>query len=240
MNPDLSLIIPCYNEEVILRNSVNRILEALNTARFSYEIILIDDYSVDGTVDVIKQLVEEHPDISIKPIFHKWNEGRGKTVSDGILNSGAEIVGFIDTDLSTSAAYIPALVLEIKKGADVATALRIYKLSWSNLHRWIISKGYRFLVKLLLRLDLNDTETGCKFFNREKITPILDEIHDHLWFWDTEIMVRAYLKGLKIVEVPSVFIRKGLYTRVKIIRDSFRYFVNLIKFKQELNKASKK
>ena len=97
-----------------------------------------------------------------------------------------------------------------------------------------------FLVKLLLKLDLKDTETGCKFFNREKILPILEEIHDRHWFWDTEIMARAYIKGLKIIETPSIFIRKGFYTRVRIFRDSLVQFRNLARFKRELNKIVKK
>lgn len=236
MNLDLSLIIPCYNEGAILKNSVNQILEVLNTTRFSYEIILIDDYSTDGTVDIIKQLAEEHPETAIKQIFHKKNEGRGKTVNDGILNSEASIVGFIDIDLSTHPRYIPCLIREIKKGADIATALRVYKLSWFTMPRWILSKGYKFLVKLLLRLDIKDTETGCKFFNKASILPVLSEVRDAYWFWDTEIMARSYIKGLKVVEISSVFIRRGLYSRVKIFKDSADYFIKLIKFRQELKR----
>jgi len=238
INLDLSLIIACFNEEGLLRQSVEEILDVLNYTRFSYEIIFIDDCSTDKTVGIIKQLVNEHPD-KMKMILHKKNEGRGKTVTDGIKYSKAKIVGYIDIDLQNPARYIPSLVREVAKGADIATASRTYRLTWVAVPRWIISKGYKFLVKLFLRLNLEDTETGCKFFNRESILPVLDEVRDNHWFWDTEIMARSYLKGLKIVEIPSIFIRKGLYTRVKIFRDCYRQFIKLIEFRMQLGRIKK-
>lgn len=233
---DLSLIIPCYNELAALKENTKQIIEVLNSTRFSYEIIFVDDCSTNDTVELIKEIINEHPDVNISAVFHKQNEGRGKAVADGILTAQAKIAGFIDIDLSISASYIPSMVMEIVKGADIAIALRVYKLSWHSVPRWIISKGYSLLVKLFLRLELNDTETGCKFFNRERIMPILAEIRDTHWFWDTEIMVRSYLKGFKIIEIPSVFIRSGFYSKVKIFRDSIQYFINLVGFRRELKR----
>ena len=218
---DLGLVIACYNEEFMLRDNLKEIAEVLDNTRFSYQIILIDDHSQDRTRDIIKDIIAEYPDKRFTAIYHDKNKGRGRTVTNGIRSLDARIVGYIDIDLSTPARYIPALAMEIEKGMDIAVALRVYKLSWTAVPRWILSKGYKLLVRFLLRLDLHDTETGCKFFNREKILPVLDEIRDSYWFWDTEIMVRSYLKGFKIAEIPSVFIRKGLYTRVKIFRDCF-------------------
>lgn len=237
---DLSLIIACYNEELVLRESIKQIFEILDNARFSYEIIFVDDFSQDNTRKIIEDIISEYPDKRFKKIFHEKNTGRGSAVTEGIKLSKGQIVGFIDLDLSTPARYIPTLAMEIKKGAGVASALRVYKLNWSAVPRWVLSKGYRFLVRLLLRLDLKDTETGCKFFNRERILPILDEVRDSHWFWDTEIMARSRMKGLKIAEIPSVFMRKGLYSRVKIFRDSFYYLIKLIRFRKELVKSVKK
>lgn len=233
---DLSLIIPCYNEEPILLDSIKLIFESMDNTQIRYEIIFVDDCSQDNTRNLIDRVINEYKNKRFVKIFHEVNKGRGGTVTDGIMASKGKISGFFDIDCSTHPRYIPVLVWEIQKGADMATALRVYKLNWLAAPRWVLSKGYKFLVKLWLRLDLSDTETGCKFFNREKIVPILSEICDNYWFWDTEIMVRSYLKGLKIVEIPSVFIRKGFYTRVKIVRDCFRQFISLIKFKQELKR----
>lgn len=236
---DLSLIIPCYNEAPVLRNSVELIFEALGRTQLVYEIVFVDDHSQDNTRTLIDSIISEHKDRRFIKIFHAENKGRGRTVTDGIMASKGKIAGFFDIDCSIHPRYIPILVWEIQKGADIATALRVYKLNWFAAPRWVLSKGYKILVKLMLRLNLNDTETGCKFFNRAKIIPVLSEIRDNHWFWDTEIIVRSYLKGLKIVEIPAVFIRHGFYTRVRIFRDCFRQFVNLIRFKYELKKANK-
>lgn len=234
MKIDLSLIIPCYNEGRILKENVEQILEVLDLTTFGYEIIFVDDGSKDNTREVIDNIISRYPDKNITKIFHENNLGRGRAVTDGIKISRGKVVGFIDIDLSTSARYIPYFCMEVKKGGDIVTALRVYKFNWIAIPRFIISKGYGLLLRLLLRLNLKDTETGCKFFDRENILPVLDEIRDNHWFWDTEIMVRSYKKGLRVVEIPSVFIRQGLYSRVKLFRDSFRHFVNLIRFRQEL------
>jgi hypothetical protein len=79
---------------------------------------------------------------------------------------------------------------------------------------------------------LYDTETGCKFFSREKILRVIDEIVDEHWFWDTEICVRSHLKGLRIEEVPTLYVRRPeTGTTVKILRDTLRYLRNLIWFR---------
>ncbi|MFC1509654.1 glycosyltransferase family 2 protein [Candidatus Omnitrophota bacterium] len=237
---DLSLVIACYNEKSILEKSIKQIFEVLDDTRFNYEVIFVDDKSEDNTRAIIDSIISKYPDKNLSKIFHEKNVGRGASVAEGIVVSRGPIVGSIDIDLSTPARYIPVLTVEIEKGADIANAFRVYKLCWIAVPRWIISKCYSFLVKLMLRLDLGDTETGCKLFRRERILPILDEIRDKHWFWDTEIIARAHIKGLRIVNLPTVFIRKGLYSRVKIIRDSFRYLNNLIRFKIELDRIRKR
>jgi hypothetical protein len=89
-------------------------------------------------------------------------------------------------------------------------------------------------MRLVLDCDLQDTETGCKIFNRRRVLPILDDIKDIHWFWDTEVMARSLVAGLKIVEVPTIFVREGSFTTVHIVRDTWDYLVNLFKFRREL------
>jgi hypothetical protein len=237
----LSLLVPCFNEAPHLEKNLKRLKEVLDSAVFTYEIVIVDDVSTDKTVEIVEQFISSNNSAgNIKFIKHGQNKGRGKTVSDGIMAAQGEIVGFVDVDYSTSPWYIPALVAKIKEGADIVIGQRIYKLKFKVLHRWILSKGYKFLVKLFLRVDLGDTESGCKFFNREKIIPILSQVRDEKWFWDTEIMARSYLAGLKISQLPTVFIRESLYTTVKIFGDSWRHFINLIRLKKELENSAKK
>ena len=98
-----------------------------------------------------------------------------------------------------------------------------------------MSRGYTWLVRHLLKLPFHDTETGYKFFRRERLLPLLDETLDPGWFWDTEVMARALYRGLEIVEVPGAFIRRYDKTStVSGIRDSFRYLVRMLAFRKVL------
>lgn len=239
-NIDISLVVACYNEASGLEKNLERLKQVLDSAVFKYEIIVLDDASRNNTAEMINRFLEANPGAdNIKFIVHEKNKGRGGTVSEGIKAARGEIAGFIDIDLSTSPWYILPIFAEMEKGADVVLGLRIYKLKLKTFHRWIISKGYKFLVKLFLGMDLGDTESGCKFFRREKILPIIGQIKDDKWFWDTEIMARSRLAGLNIYELPTVFIRDSLYTTVKIFKDSWIHLVNLIKFRRQIKKIMK-
>jgi hypothetical protein len=234
----VSIIIPCYNEQSILEKNSIEIKKIMDTTKFDYDVILIDDKSQDRTVEIAQKIVSKYK--NFKLMCHKKNMGRGGTVSEGIKSTNSDIVGFIDIDLETPEWYLPKLISSIKDGADVATANRIYKFNFGDfgiIHRWVSHKAYKRLVKMLLKTKLKDTETGCKFFNREKILPVLDLIKDKHWFWDTEIMVRSYYKGLKIIEIPTVFIRKKeISSSLNFVKDTMDYIKNLLSFRKELKK----
>ena len=237
---DLSFIIPCYNEEPHLKNNLEQVVTVLEHSTYSYEVIIIDDASTDKTpliIDKFITLYNGHGNIVF--IKHPENLGRGESVKNGLMAAKGTVAGFVDIDLSTSPWYILPLAAEIENGADIAIGSRMYKLKWKVFHRWILSKGYKVLVRIFLGTDLGDTETGCKFFKRERIIPILSQVKDQRWFWDTEIMARALMANLKIVEVPTVFIRESLYSRVKIIRDSWQHLTNLTRLSWKIRKSLK-
>ncbi len=230
---DLSLVIACYNEEPLLEKSVKEIFRILDTTRWNYELIFVDDLSRDKTREIIDGIMETYKDKKIKKIFHEKNVGRGGTVSDGIRIAAGEVVGFIDIDLEVDALYIPSCVMAIKEGYDIATAFRIYKFHFRSLDRYIMSKSYHWLVQQILDIKLKDTETGFKFFRREKILLLLDEIQDRRWFWDTEIMTRAYYSGYKILEIPTLFIRRfDKRSTVNPLVDTIDYFRKLWSFRK--------
>jgi hypothetical protein len=91
----------------------------------------------------------------------------------------------------------------------------------------------------MLGVNFADTETGYKFFRRDKVLPLLDEIQDTGWFWDTEFMVRAARRGLTMVEIPGAYIRrKDKTSTVNGMRDSLRYFRQLVQFRRRLREAA--
>jgi len=236
---DLSVIIACYNEESVLANNVRKILEILDKSTFKYEIILVDDCSKDKTVEIAKDIVKTNK--NMKLICHSANMGRGKAVEDGIKAARGRIAGFLDIDLQVPPHYIIPLAIEIINGADVATALRIYDIRLHMLHRFIISKGYHKLFSILLTTGIKDSETGFKFFNRDRILPVLDEIKEKHWFWDTEVMVRSCLKGYVIREIPCLCIREEEQkSTVKIFSDVAYYLKNIMRFRKELDSLKRK
>ena len=232
---DLSLVVACYNEASHLEDSVRQVIDTLDRTRWSYELIFIDDCSQDGTRAVIDDLVARYPRHHLRTAHHQKNTGRGRTVTDGLRLARGRVAGFIDIDLEVHARYIPAMVTAIEQGAAVASAHRIYKFVPSLLARHIASRGYHWLTRLLLGISLEDTEAGYKFFDRERILPVLDETHDPGWFWDTEIMARASYRGLEIREIPCLFIRRtDKKSTVRLFRDSFEYFVKLWRFSRSV------
>ncbi len=233
---DLSVIIACYNEQPVLRDSVARIVDVLAQTKYaaSYELIFVDDLSRDNTIEIVLELMDKYGDIPMRLIRHERNRGRGRTVMDGFEAARGRIIGFLDIDLETPAHYIPVAVLEIERGADVATAQRIYRFLWRTFYRQLLSMGYHKLEAQVLRLPLRDTEVGFKFFHRERAMPIILDCTDPGWFWDTEVMARSYWAGLKIVEIPTLFIKRyDKQSSVRPIHDSIEYFRKLRRFRRE-------
>jgi hypothetical protein len=233
--PHLSLVLACYNEAEHLQASFAEIRDTLEQAPFSSEVVFVDDASADRTREILAAIVAGHPQLELRTILHETNRGRGASVSDGFRAARGEITGYIDVDLEVHSRYIPSLVRAIDRGADVATLRRIYAFQLRSLDRYLMSRGYAFLVRRLLEVGIADTETGYKFFRRERLLPLLDEIEDAGWFWDTECMVRASRRGLRLVEIPGAYIRRRDKTStVRGVRDSLSYFVRLWRFRGAL------
>lgn len=234
--PFLSIIIACYNEGQHLPSSVREIESLMTTLRFPYELIFVDDCSTDNTQLLIHQLVDGREDR--RYIQHQFNKGRGATVTDGFYQARGEIVGFIDIDLEVHCRYIPAMLTSILvEGYDGAIAHRLYKINFrpDNILRHFFSRGYHSLVRRFLGLPYQDTESGYKFFRRDKILPLLQYAKSPGWFWDTEIMWMCHHFGFKIKEIPCLFIRRfDKKSSVRVLRDSYNYLRELIKFKQRI------
>lgn len=227
-----SLILPIYNEGPILEENIQKIIKQLNKLKQSWEIIFVEDKSTDGSEKILKKLLPKLK--NSKATFHSKNQGRGQTVKDGILSAKGKICGFLDIDLEVSEKYIPEFIKKVESGFDLVVAKREYQDS-KSLQRVIASKGYKLLVKSLLKLPLSDTESGYKFFNRQKILPVLKQTHDKGWFWDTEICALAALNNLKLADIPVLFIRKTYkQSTVRLIPDTIDYLKKILAFRRKI------
>jgi glycosyltransferase involved in cell wall biosynthesis len=237
--PKLSVILACYNEEEILESSFREIRGTLVGTGRPFEILLVDDVSRDRTRELIAKIVAENRDLDVRVILHDVNRGRGATVTDGFRAARGEIAGYLDVDLEVHCRYIPSLVQAIEAGADVATVRRIYAFQLRYLDRYFMSRGYSSLVRRLLSTKFHDTETGFKFFRRDRLMPVIDAIEDPRWFWDTEFMIRAERAGLRIDEIPGAYVRREDKTStVSGLRDSALYFRRLLRFRSSLGRTA--
>ncbi|MBZ0256301.1 glycosyltransferase family 2 protein [bacterium] len=230
---DLSLVIACYNDGAHLEASLQEIERTLAATQYSYEFILIDDASPDASANIAEQCAASRDNIQL--VLHETNIGRGGTVAEGFRLATGTYVGFLDIDLEVHCRYIPSMLQALEDGCDGATACRHYEIRWNldTFFRFILSNSYRALVKSMLGLPYQDTETGYKFFRRERIAPLLDEAQSNGWFWDTEIMALCYKRGLKVREIPALFIRRwDKASTVKPVRDSIDYFRELLRFRK--------
>ncbi|KKR86704.1 hypothetical protein A2875_02520 [Candidatus Gottesmanbacteria bacterium RIFCSPHIGHO2_01_FULL_46_14] len=231
---DFTLILPCYNESEHLVASIEFIFRVLRLSRFTYEVLLIDDASTDGTQKIIAKVIRRYQ--NVRAFYHKQNMGRGFTVSEGIRLARSKIVGYIDVDCEVSPVYIPLFVDTIMQNhADIVVAHRFYlfHINFRSIIRTISSRLYAWLVDLLLPMPIGDTEAGYKFFNRRKIIGILDITEDRRWFWDTEILARS--KGRLIVQEIPVFYSRNLNktSTVHLVRDSIKHLVSLIAYRMK-------
>src|SRR5436190_960483 len=171
--PDFTLVVACYNEEAILEASMDETFRVLDALRWTYEVIFVDDRSQDDTIGIIERIIAANPNRSLRLIRHPVNTGRGRAVTDGIRAAGGRLVGFIDIDLEVQATYMLPCLLALERGGDIATAHRIYRFQWRSLDRYVMSRGYHWIMSRVIGVALKDTETGFKLFRRDRILPVL-------------------------------------------------------------------
>ncbi|MDP2632571.1 MAG: glycosyltransferase family 2 protein [Candidatus Curtissbacteria bacterium] len=226
-----SLIIPCYDEGPTFEASVKKIISSLKKLKIPWEIIFVEDKSKDETAKKVENIVKKFE--NTRAIFHHKNFGRGKTVNDGIFAAKGKICGYLDVDLEISESYIPLFIKEVENGSDMVVGKRFYEVSAKSIMRFVASKFYSNLVRAFLKLEIEDTEAGYKFFRRSKILPVLRKTKDKGWFWDTEICLRASRAGLVLGQIPVLFIRRpDKKSTVKLIPDTVNYLFKIIRFSQ--------
>jgi glycosyltransferase AglD len=217
--PELSAIIPVFNDRPSLEIALKTSLETLSRITSEFEIIVAEDGCTDGSTEFIRQY--EVVDSRIRLLHHDERQGRGRALSRAIRESKGAIVCYYDVDLATDMQHLPALISAIRDGSDISTGSRLLPSSdiVRTEGRELASRGYNFLVRLFLGSRIFDHQCGFKAFNRKRIVPLLPAISSNHWFWDTEILVRAQRAGYRVTELPVRW-RAGKGTTVRF-RDVF-------------------
>lgn len=213
-DPEVSAIIPVFNDRASLETAITTSLEALSAISDRFEILVAEDGSTDGSTEFVRQYaVQDH---RIRLLHHDERQGRGRALNRAIREAGGTVVCYYDVDLATDPKHLPALISAIREGSDISTGSRL--LPDSDIVRTegreIASRSYNFLVRLFLGSRISDHQCGFKAFNRQRILHLLPAIRSNHWFWDTEVLVRAQRAGYRVTEFPVRW-RAGKGTTVR-------------------------
>jgi glycosyltransferase AglD len=220
----VSVVLPAFNEVDYLQPAVEKTIQALKEFTDSYEVIIAEDGSTDGTAERAEEIVQKNP--YVRHIHREKRLGRGTALNNAFKQSNGEVLVYMDLDLATDLNYLEPLVEAITvEGYDFSTGSRMLHESKAERtrSRSISSKTYNFLVRNMLGSKLQDHQCGFKAFKREPLMSLLDKVEAAHWFWDTEIMVRAHRRGFRIKEI-AVEWKSGKDTKVNLFKDSWNMF----------------
>ncbi len=242
MTTSLEVVLPVLDEEKSLEASVRKLHAHLGGAFASYDwrILVAENGSTDSTPQIADRLSETLPNVGVVNLGVR---GRGRAIRRGWLESGADIVAYMDIDLSTDLASLEDAVEAIEShGYDIAVGSRLLKESrviGRPFHREVMSRAYSLTFRLLYLTRFRDAQCGFKAISREAASALLPVVQDMGWFFDTELLIVAEKNGYRIKEVPVTW-TDDPDTRVRIIPTIFGDLKGLLRLKLGgLAKASK-
>ncbi len=235
----LSVIVPSYNETKELKErSLEEIDKFLQDQPYSYEVLVVDDMSSNGTLEFVKDWVKAKRHFRVIENSHG---GKAITVMTGMLESRGQIALFTDMDQATPIDQVEALLLKFTDGVDVVIGSRNERKG-APIERKIMSWGFSTLRNLILGLPFRDTQCGFKAFNRKAIETIFP---DMLKYWvkmkargaavnagfDVELLFLAKKRELVVVEAPVVWRHVENVRQVQVVSDSIEAVKDLVRIR---------
>ena len=236
MKPELSIVIPAFEEETRLGDSLARIFSFLRDGPVKAEVIVVDDGSKDSTAEAARSVFNEHPEVPSKVMRYEENRGKGYAVRTGLQAAAADIALFSDADLSTPIEEMSKLVDPIRSGEfDVTFGSRALDRSLIGTHQpWRREQGGKVMnqiIKRMSRLPFYDTQCGFKAFNMVKFRPLLDVMTIDRFGFDVEFLFAANYNGLRLSEIPVRW-NNAEGSKVSVVRDTRRMFAELAQIRR--------
>jgi len=230
--PELSIVIPAYNERQRLGRTLSRICEYFATTPLGtdgIEIIVVDDGSTDGTPEIVREFAREIPRLRL--VSNRVNRGKGFSVRHGMLEARGRIALFTDADLSAPIEDSRKLLTAIRAGYDVAFGSRAIDRTLIFVHQsrfrevaGIIFNGF---VRIFTGLAFHDTQCGFKAFVLPSCRIVFEQQRIEGFGFDPEVLFLARRHGLRAIEVPVRWAHDPA-TKVHVFRDSLLMFGDLI------------
>ena len=203
-SPQLSIVIPAYNESARIERTLARVMECVAQQGWDAEVLVVDDGSKDSTPEIVQEWMQRYPRLHL--IKNLGNRGKGYSVRNGLLQAAGEIVMFTDADLSAPMEEAERLFAAIREGADVAIGSRWLDKQRQTVHqplyRRFFGRCFNWVTRLIMGLPFKDTQCGFKAFKRSAAQIIFRLQRIERWGFDPEILFIAQKLGYEIREVP--------------------------------------
>jgi dolichyl-phosphate beta-glucosyltransferase len=221
--PDLSIVVPAYNEEARLAPTLRSYLDYCRRHYHSTELIVVDDGSLDGTSQVAEELAADHPEIRL--IRLAQNQGKGFAVRSGVVNARGGLILFADADGASPIEEVARLEQAIAAGADLAIGSRALPDAGvkvrARLHRRVIGRAFHRLVEVLTVRGIKDTQCGFKLFRGPVAHDLFSRMRMRGFSFDVELLMMARRRGYRVAEVPINWAHQP-GSKVNLVTDSLR------------------
>lgn len=196
-----SVIVPVYSQAKKISSSLTKIREVLNLTLQSYELVVINDGSIDNTDEILQK--EKRSDPHLQVISHKSNQGKGAAVRTGIMCSRGKNILFIDSDLDILPTAINT-ALQLLKECDLVIGSKRHPLSKvvASKYRKFLSRFFNCIVRIIVGIKLKDTQSGIKAGNGDALRKIFEIMLVKRYAFDVELLTIAKLLNLRIKELP--------------------------------------
>src|SRR5262245_37580613 len=192
---DISGVLPAYNEEENIEIATRKMAEVFGSLGFkNWEIIIVDDGSLDRTSEIADRLAKEDPRIRV--FHHKPNLGYAKALNTGFTNASHALIFYTDSDNQFDVSEL-ANILPLIEGCDIVNGFRIYR--FDPLTRLVLSWGFNLLVRVVFRIKVRDIDCAFKLFRREVFDKVT--IESKKFFVDAEVLAKARHYGCRMKEI---------------------------------------
>lgn len=233
MSTKLSIVVPCYNEEMRITNGFNHYFTYLNSQKYSWELIFVNDGSQDKTLEILQKLSKGKPNIKI--ISYKKNRGKGYAIVQGVKLSKGKFVLFTDIDHSVPIETIESFFNYFRKGYKVIIGSR--RISGSRIlirqpyWREFLGRGFTLIVNIFIYPGIKDATCGFKAFETKTARKIFNKIKVYDWAFDAEILFLCKKNKMNIIQAPVSW-KDARGSKVALKKDIIGSFIGILRIQK--------
>jgi glycosyltransferase AglD len=234
---EISILLPAYNEAAQIEKCVLDVEAAVKSFSKSYEIIVSEDGSIDGTNTIVAKMAKLNPNLVL--LHSPVRLGKGKAIKKALHTSKGKIITFMDVDLATNLECLPRLLKVVKENGGMAIGSRHVEGSRvrRRVSRTLFSLTYNLFVRMLFLDGIHDHQCGFKTMSREVANAVLNVSKSDGYFFDTEMIVRCKKLGFPVVEVAVQWAERSKgASKVNPVQDAKTIGLDMLAFRFDLSK----